>query len=102
MELLKNINKINKMIETSNNVFIMGHKFLDLDAIGASISIYEESEVTNSISIAPPTWIWLKAPRFLVSFVISPGSIVSLFSDIVQEEKSKVAVTTASAIGRKI
>ena len=41
MELLKNINKINKMIETSSNVFIMGHKFLDLDAIGASISIYE-------------------------------------------------------------
>ena len=41
MELLKYTDKINKLIETSSNVFIMGHKFLDLDAIGASIGMYE-------------------------------------------------------------
>ncbi len=41
MELLKYTDKINKLIESSSNVFIMGHRFLDLDAIGASVAMYE-------------------------------------------------------------
>lgn len=41
MELLKYKEELNKKIEESSNIFIMGHKFLDLDAIGASIGVYE-------------------------------------------------------------
>lgn len=41
MELIKHREELNKLIDTSSNVFIMGHKDLDLDAIGASLGIYE-------------------------------------------------------------
>ena len=41
MELLKYKNELNNLIEKSSNIFIMGHRFLDLDAIGGSIGIYE-------------------------------------------------------------
>lgn len=47
MELLKHIDKINKLIETSNNIFIMGHKYLDLDALGASFAMYEYVKSLN-------------------------------------------------------
>lgn len=41
MTIIKDKNKLDKMIQKSENVFIQGHKFLDLDAIGSSIGIYE-------------------------------------------------------------
>ena len=41
MKLIDNTDKLNKLIETSNSIFIMGHRYLDLDALGASIGMYE-------------------------------------------------------------
>lgn len=41
MELLENKEKLDKYINNSNNVYIMGHRYLDLDAFGASVGIYE-------------------------------------------------------------
>ena len=41
MELLKNKDKLNRLIDSSDTIFIMGHRFLDLDALGASIGMYE-------------------------------------------------------------
>lgn len=41
MELLKQREKLNDLIKKSDNVFIMGHKSLDLDALASSIGIYE-------------------------------------------------------------
>ena len=41
MELLENKEKLDKYINNSSNVFIMGHRYLDLDALGASIGMYE-------------------------------------------------------------
>lgn len=41
MKLLNNKSKIDKYIESSSNVYIMGHRYLDLDALGASIGMYE-------------------------------------------------------------
>lgn len=41
MELLENKEKLDKYISNSSNIFIMGHRYLDLDALGASIGIYE-------------------------------------------------------------
>ena len=47
MELLKYKDKINKMIDDANNVFIMGHRFLDLDALGSSIGVAEYLKSRN-------------------------------------------------------
>ena len=41
MELLENKEKIDKYINNSFNIYIMGHRYLDLDALGASIGVYE-------------------------------------------------------------
>ena len=41
MELIKYIDKINKLIDESNDVIIMGHKYIDLDAVASSIGMYE-------------------------------------------------------------
>ena len=41
MEIIKYINELNKMIVNSTNIFIMGHRYLDLDALGSAIGIYE-------------------------------------------------------------
>lgn len=41
MKLIDNTDKLNKLIETSNSIFIMGHRYIDLDALGASIGMYE-------------------------------------------------------------
>ncbi len=41
MEILKYKEKLNEMIEKSSNVFIMGHKYIDLDAIGSAIGVSE-------------------------------------------------------------
>ena len=41
MEILNYKEKLNEMIEKSSNVFIMGHKYIDLDAIGSAIGMYE-------------------------------------------------------------
>jgi c-di-AMP phosphodiesterase-like protein len=41
MEILKRIKELNNIIDTSSNIFIMGHRFIDLDAIGGSVGMYE-------------------------------------------------------------
>ena len=41
MEIIDSINKINKIVESASNVFIMGHKYIDLDAIASSLGVYE-------------------------------------------------------------
>lgn len=41
MELINKKKDIDKLIENSNSIFIMGHKYLDLDAIGSAIGVYE-------------------------------------------------------------
>ena len=41
MELLKYKKELDKEIECSSNIFIVGHRYLDLDALGAAIGIYE-------------------------------------------------------------
>ena len=41
MTLIDKNNEINELIQNANSIFIMGHKYLDLDAIGSSIGIYE-------------------------------------------------------------
>ncbi|MBR1385744.1 MAG: DHH family phosphoesterase [Bacilli bacterium] len=41
MEILKHIDELNNMIVNSTNIFIMGHRYLDLDALGGAVGIYE-------------------------------------------------------------
>ena len=41
MKIIKNKKKIDEMISKASNIFIVGHKYLDLDAIGSNIGIYE-------------------------------------------------------------
>ena len=41
MELLESKEKLDEIIYSANNIYIMGHRYLDLDALGASIGIYE-------------------------------------------------------------
>jgi c-di-AMP phosphodiesterase-like protein len=41
MIILKKKNNLDSMIKKSSNVFIIGHKYLDLDAIGSNIGMYE-------------------------------------------------------------
>ena len=41
MEVLKYRDKLNKMIDEASKVFIMGHKYIDLDAIGSALGVYE-------------------------------------------------------------
>ncbi len=41
MIVLKNKKKIDEMITKASNIFIVGHRYLDLDAIGSNIGIYE-------------------------------------------------------------
>ena len=40
MEIVKNKRKLNKYLIKANNIFIMAHKDLDLDALGSSIGMY--------------------------------------------------------------
>lgn len=47
MEILNYKSKLNKLIKSSSNIFIMGHKFIDLDALGASIGVYEYVKSKN-------------------------------------------------------
>lgn len=47
MELLKYKSKLNNLIDKSSNVLIMGHKYLDLDAISSSIGVYEYVKSRN-------------------------------------------------------
>ena len=47
MELLKYKKELNALIEKSSNIFIMGHRYLDLDALGASIGVYEYVKSKN-------------------------------------------------------
>lgn len=41
MELLENKEKLDKYINYATNIYIMGHRYLDLDALGSSIGVYE-------------------------------------------------------------
>ena len=41
MTIIKKKKELDKMIKSSKNIFIMGHKYIDLDALGSSIGIYE-------------------------------------------------------------
>ena len=50
MKLLKNIEEIDKLIKTSNGIFIMGHRFIDLDALAASIAMQEYVKSKNKKS----------------------------------------------------
>lgn len=40
MKIIDNYKKINKLVENCSNIFIVGHKDLDLDALGACLGIY--------------------------------------------------------------
>ena len=41
MLIIKNKKKIDKMISEASNIFIVGHRYLDLDAIASNIGMYE-------------------------------------------------------------
>ena len=41
MKVLKNKKKIDEMIMNASNIFIVGHRYLDLDAIASNIGMYE-------------------------------------------------------------
>ena len=41
MTILDEKEKIKKLIESSEHIYIMAHKYLDLDAIGSAIGMYE-------------------------------------------------------------
>ena len=41
MKIIKNKKKIDEIICKASNIFIVGHRYLDLDAIGSNIGIYE-------------------------------------------------------------
>ena len=41
MKLLDYKENINKIIDSSSHIFIMGHKYLDLDALGSSVGLYD-------------------------------------------------------------
>jgi len=41
MKIANSYKKINKMIDSASSVYVMGHKDLDLDALGACLGIYQ-------------------------------------------------------------
>ena len=41
MIILKNKKKMDEMINNASNIFIVGHRYLDLDAIASNIGMYE-------------------------------------------------------------
>lgn len=41
MKLLDYTTKINEMIDNASNIFITAHRYLDLDALGSAIGVYE-------------------------------------------------------------
>ena len=47
MKLIDKKNEINNLIKKASSIFIMGHKYLDLDAIGSSIGMYEYVKTFN-------------------------------------------------------
>lgn len=47
MKIIESYKQINKYIESSSNVFVVGHKDLDLDALGASLAIYNYVDSVN-------------------------------------------------------
>lgn len=52
MTLLENAKQLRRLIKKSDPIFIMGHKDLDLDALGAALGIYHYIEnITNNIYI---------------------------------------------------
>ena len=41
MKIADSYKKINKMINNASSVYVMGHKGLDLDAMGACLGMYQ-------------------------------------------------------------
>jgi len=41
MDIIKKYKQVKKLIKKSSNIFIMGHKGLDLDAIGSALALYK-------------------------------------------------------------
>lgn len=44
MKIVDNYKKINKMVEDASNVFVVGHRDLDLDALGSCLAMYNYVE----------------------------------------------------------
>ena len=47
MQIMDKKKEFDKLIDESTSIFIMGHKYLDLDAIGSAIGIYKYIETFN-------------------------------------------------------
>lgn len=47
MDIIKKYKQVKKLIKKSSSIFIMGHKGLDLDAIGSALALYKIIEVQN-------------------------------------------------------
>ena len=41
MDIIKKYKQVKKLIKKSSSIFIMGHKGLDLDAIGSALALYK-------------------------------------------------------------
>lgn len=47
MDIIKKYKQVKKLIKKSSSIFIMGHKGLDLDAIGSALALYKIIESKN-------------------------------------------------------
>lgn len=80
MTLIDKKKEIDKLIENSSSVFIMGHKYLDLDAIGSAIGMYEYLKEFN------------KKPTIIINDrKLEPGvkKIIDKMNDLYSINKSK-------------
>lgn len=50
MQIIDKKKEIDNLINEATSIFIMGHKYLDLDAIGSAIGIYKYIETFNKKS----------------------------------------------------
>lgn len=80
MTLIDKKKEIDKLIAKSSSVFIMGHKYLDLDAIGSAIGMYEYIKTFN------------KRPTIVINDrKLEPGvkKIIDKMKDLYSINKSK-------------
>lgn len=80
MTLIDAKEQIEKLIEESSSIFIMGHKYLDLDAIGSAIGIYEYLRIFD------------KNPTIIINDrKLEPGvkKIIDKMGDLYNIKKSK-------------
>ena len=47
MEIIEKSKEIKKLISNSSSVYILGHRYLDLDALGSAIGMYEYARTLN-------------------------------------------------------